>query len=164
MTLYEINETIAQIIENGFAVDEETGEITFDETDMESLKASISEKIENVACYIKNLTSDIAELKAEEKKLAERRKSKEAKMERLRSYLDFAMHSTETTSYESARCKVSYRKSAAVEVSNPELVPMDYQTIVEEVKINKTLIKNAIKEGKDVPGAELVERQNLQIK
>ena len=59
MNIYEINKAIEDILEDGFSVDEETGEILFDESALNALNAEISEKIENVACYIKNLTADI---------------------------------------------------------------------------------------------------------
>ena len=54
MNIYEINKAIEDILEDGFSVDEETGEILFDESNLNALDAEISEKIENVACYIKN--------------------------------------------------------------------------------------------------------------
>ena len=164
MNIYEINKTIEDILEDGFSVDEETGEILFDESDLNALNAEISEKIENVACYIKNLTADISALKEEEKNLSTRRKQKERKIESLRDYINYAMGLSGRKSLESPRCKVSYRKSSSVEVPDVNALDKDYITEVIELKADKTAIKNAIKEGKEVAGASIVERQNLQIK
>ena len=164
MNIYEINKTIEDILEDGFSVDEETGEILFDESDLNALNAEISEKIENVACYIKNLTADISALKEEEKNLSARRKQKERKIESLRDYINYAMGLSGRKSLESPRCKVSYRKSSSVEVPDVNALDKDYITEVIELKADKTAIKNAIKEGKEVAGASIVERQNLQIK
>ena len=69
--LYEISQEIMD------AVDFETGEIL----DPEALDALIMErdkKIENIACWIKNLTSDAAAYKAEKDVFAERQKQAEA--------------------------------------------------------------------------------------
>ena len=164
MNIYEINKAIEDILEDGFSVDEETGEILFDESDLNALDAEISEKIENVACYIKNLTADISALKEEEKNLSTRRKQKERKIDSLKGYINYAMELSGRKSLESPRCKVSFRKSSSVEVPDINALDKDYITKTIEIKPNKVAIKEALKEGKTVEGAEIVERQNLQIK
>ena len=164
MNIYEINKAIEDILEDGFSVDEETGEILFDESDLNALDAEISEKIENVACYIKNLTADISALKEEEKNLSTRRKQKERKIDSLKGYINYAMELSGRKSLESPRCKVSFRKSSSVEVPDINALDEDYITKTIEIKPNKVAIKEALKEGKTVEGAEIVERQNLQIK
>ena len=164
MNIYEINKAIEDILENGFSVDEETGEILFDESDLNALDAEILEKIENVACYIKNLTADISALKEEERNLNTRRKQKERKIDSLKGYINYAMELSGRKSLESPRCKVSYRKSSSVEVPDINALDEDYITKTIEIKPNKVAIKEALKEGKTVEGAEIVERQNLLIK
>ena len=164
MNIYEINKAIEDILEDGFSVDEETGEILFDESDLNALDAEISEKIENVACYIKNLTADISALKEEERNLNTRRKQKERKIDSLKGYINYAMELSGRKSLESPRCKVSFRKSSSVEVPDINALDEDYITKTIEIKPNKVAIKEALKEGKTVEGAEIVERQNLQIK
>ena len=164
MNIYEINKAIEDILEDGFSVDEETGEILFDESDLNALDAEISEKIENVACYIKNLTADISALKEEEKNLSTRRKQKERKIDSLKGYINYAMELSGRKSLESPRCKVSFRKSSSVEVPDINALDEDYITKTIEIKPNKVAIKEALKEGKTVEGAEIVERQNLLIK
>ena len=164
MNIYEINKAIEDILEDGFSVDEETGEILFNESDLNALDAEISEKIENVACYIKNLTADISALKEEEKNLSTRRKQKERKIDSLKGYINYAMELSGRKSLESPRCKVSFRKSSSVEVPDINALDEDYITKTIEIKPNKVAIKEALKEGKTVEGAEIVERQNLQIK
>jgi len=61
-----------------------------------------------------------------------------------------------------SRIAISWRKSSAVEIQNEEVIPDDYYVIKRD--ISKTLISEAIKAGTTVPGAALVERQNLVIK
>ena len=72
-TLYEIDYNLYQLLENEMVVDEETGEIIFEESDIDNLLLSRDQKLENTACYIKNLMSDIDQIKSEEKSLKERR-------------------------------------------------------------------------------------------
>jgi len=44
------------------------------------------------------------------------------------------------------------------------LIPKEFTTTKIEISPDKTAIKKAIKEGKIVPGAVLLQKQNLQIK
>lgn len=72
MNLYQIDEALKAVID-GVYIDEETGEVIGED----SLKNMMAKKLEDYACYIKNLDADVKALKDEEKALAERRKAKE---------------------------------------------------------------------------------------
>ena len=80
MTLYEIDSAIMDCF------DAETGELTNPEA-FENLQVERSQKIENIACWIKDLTADAAAIREEEKALAERRKVMENKAANLKDYL-----------------------------------------------------------------------------
>ena len=78
---------IKQEIDNfNFEIDEETGEflnaLAWDELNM-----AYEEKVENIACYIKNLASDVLAFKAEEESIAKRRRSMEKKIDYLKKLL-----------------------------------------------------------------------------
>lgn len=64
---------------------------------------------------------------------------------------------------DSPTLKLSFRKSVAVEISDEMEIPAAYFN-QPPPKPDKTKIKEAIKAGELVPGAELVERKNLQVK
>ena len=80
MTLYEIDKAITDL------ADPETGEITDFEA-LDNLQMARDQKIENIACYYKNLVSDAEAIKAEKEALAERQKVAENKAARLKEYL-----------------------------------------------------------------------------
>lgn len=63
----------------------------------------------------------------------------------------------------SNRCKVSWRKSVSVEIQDESRVPEDYKKEKVIVNIDKVSIKKALTGGEDVPGASLLEKQNVQI-
>ena len=79
MTLYEIESAIVDCF------DPETGEL-LDAAAFEDLQLERSTKIENIACWIKDLNSDVDAIRAEEKVLADRRRSLENKAENLKTY------------------------------------------------------------------------------
>lgn len=152
MTLYEIDKQILA------CVDPETGEA--DTEQLEMLMMERSEKLENIACWIKDIKAECDSIKAEEKALAERRQAKERKAESLRRYLDEALARQK---FETPRCVVSFRKSQKVEITNLDKIPDDYLRY-KAPEPDKAAIKAAIKDGLTVEGAELVDSVSMTIK
>ena len=160
-TLYEISERIRSVIEEGFSFDEETGEV-FDESDLDALRMELSDKLENVALYVKGLEADAKAIREEEKALSERRKSKERKAERLREYMARTMSDNGIPSIETARCRLSFRRSERVEILDESALPVEYWRAVKQP--DRQLIREVLKSGRDVPGCDLVEQENLQLR
>lgn len=164
-TLYEIDYNLYQLLENEMVVDEETGEILFEESDIDNLLLSRDQKLENTACYIKNLMSDIDQIKAEEKSLKERRQTKEKKAERLKSYLANSMLLFGDKKFETPRVALSFRKSKQVEIEPNAHLPQEYVKVKVEESPDKTKLKDAIlKQGIVIDGVKVVEKENLQLK
>lgn len=161
-SLYELDQAVLTVLENGLVFDEETGEILFDEDNFNELEGARNDKMENVALYIKSLDADALAIRAEEKALAERRSIKERKAERLRDYLTRSMQTFGDTKLETPRVAISFRKSESVEITGD--VPRGFCKVEEKVTPDKKAIKAAIKGGETVEGAELITRQNIQIK
>ena len=152
--LYEINEAIMNTI------DLETGEITdFDK--FEALQMERDEKIENIALWVKNLTSEAEALKAEEKAFAERRKRAENKAESLKRYLDSALNGQK---FSTTKVAINYRKSTAVEVDESKLPAKWLREIPATHVVDRAEIAKALKAGEAIEGAKLVENNNIQIK
>ena len=161
MNLYEIDQQILAL------VDQETGEILDYEAFVE-LKMAREEKIEGMALWCKNLTAEAAAIKAEENNLAERRKALERKAESLKRYLTELLSGSK---FSTARVACSFRKSKSVEITDEAgfIRQMEETQHFEFLKysaptVNRTEITNAIKAGQTVPGAQLIEKNNLSIK
>lgn len=160
-TLYEISERIRQVIEDGFSLDEETGEV-FDEESLDSLRMDMVEKLEGVALYTKGLDAEAKAIREEEKALAARRRAKEGRAESLRGYMSRVMSDNKMSDMETARCRLSFRRSERVEVDDPMSIPVQYRKTV--VEPDKAAIRKALKDGVTIAGARLVERENLQVR
>lgn len=158
MTLYQINEELEQALMN--SVDPDTGEIIEDTSALDALAIARDEKIENIALYIKNSKALAEAIRAEEQKLAARRKTAENRAEWLKQYLSKNLAGEK---FSSPKVSISWRKSESVDVKDVWCIPADYLTY-SDPKPNKTLLKKAIKEGQWFEGVELVETQNIQIK
>ena len=167
MTLYEIKAELSKILDEGYEafVDPETGE--FDEegfnNSIAELEQARDEKIENIALFIKNLEAEKDAIRNEEKALAERRKVKENKIESLKNYLSQDLTAHEQDKFETAKCRLSFRKSEKV-VADETLLDKKWMTEKIEYSPDKKAIKEAIKGGEVVPGAFIEVNQNIQIK
>ena len=153
MTIYEINEQILNCI------DPETGEI-IDIDKLNELELERDAKIENVACWIKELNAEAEAIKNEKQALAERQKVAENKMESLKKYLAFALNGN---AFKSTRASVTFRKSQKVEIADIYKVDENYLRY-KEPEADKTAIKEAIKAGQEVAGATLVKSTSVIIK
>lgn len=156
-SLYEIDKAIAEF---EFDIDEETGEIlNFDELD--NLKMAREQKCENIALYYKNVAAEAEMVKAEAKNLTERQKRLENKAESLKKYLAYALGGEK---FSTPKVAVSFRKSESVLVKDEHLVPDKYCEFTTVRKPNKTNLKKALKDGEEIMGVELVEKQNVSVK
>ena len=78
--------------------------------------------------------------------------------------VDWIMRATKTEKLETSLNNLSYRKSESVSILDEALIPEEYRKEKVTKTIDKVSIKDAIKSGKDVAGASIEEKQNLQIK
>lgn len=164
-TLYEIDNNIKEIIDRIYA-DElfDDGEVTdADFTALIELKEERAVKLENIALYIKNCEADALAIKAEEDALEKRRKRLERKAEGLKGLILRSMMATGDKEISSARYCAKIRKSKATEIIDESLIPNEYMVEKVERKPDKTAIKKAIESGIDVAGAQVVEKQKVNI-
>lgn len=152
MKFYEINEAILA------CVDEETGEI-IDMEKLQELQIAFDEKVEGIACWIKELTAYAKAVKEEKDKLAERQKAAENRVENLKQYL---MHVLNGQKFKTPKVTISYGKSVSVDAPDWRVVPEAYLK-TKDPELDKTAIKKALQEGLSVPGASLVEKQHIRI-
>ena len=163
-SLYDIDSAIVDVIESGFSFDEETGEVFFTADDLERLEGMRADKLDGIAVYLKNINAEVAALKAEEKALAERRKQKEAKAERLKSYVASSMIAAGERKFETLHGAYSLRKSSAVVIEDENAIPAPFKKYDFVCKTDKTAIKKAIAAGEQVPGAHIEQRENIALK
>ena len=151
--LYEIQKELLE------CVDQETGEI-IDIEKLEALELEKDKKIENIALFIKNLKADKEAYKKEKQLFAEKEKTTENKIASLTSYLSDFLKGEK---FKSTRVTISYRKSESVAIDDIGEVDKQYLKEVEP-QADKTMIKAALKEGIEVPGAHIEKKESIQIK
>lgn len=158
LTLYEIDQQIVKAIELGY--DPETGEI-LDDTALRDLEMARDEKIENICLFIKDLKAESAAIKAEKESLDERQRASDRKAESLSNYLQVMLNGEK---FKSAKCAVSYRKVSSVQIIDENMIPEELKRKKVIIEPDKKAIKERIKEGFEIAGARLEERQSMSIK
>lgn len=168
MKLYEIAQeyrSFLEAVENGEVPDECIADT------LEAITGEIEIKADNIACLLKDIEGDILKIKAEENNLAERRKQLEKSADRIKQYLSDTLQHLEINKVETARNKITFRKSEAVEVADEfsfiewcQKNDKDDLLTYKAPSVNKTAIKKAINGGDEIPGAVIVNKQNIQIR
>ena len=130
---------------------------------LNSLDAEIEDKAENIAKLIKNYESDINAFKEEEKRIAERRRTLENDVKRLKEYLFNNMKLTGKTKFKKGTFSFNIAKNpASVEITNADIISSDYKVLTET--LDKRAILQDLKDGKDVQGAILRTTETLRIR
>lgn len=153
MNLYDIDNAILS------CVDMETGEI-IDAEKLDELNMEKERKIRNIACWVKDLNAEADALKKEKEGFAAREKAARHKADSLKAYLASYLDGKAAKEDE---YQISFRASQATEVTDEEAIPMVYR-IPQPDKIDKDGLLKALKGGAVIPGAQLIERKNIQVK
>jgi len=132
---------------------------------LEALGDEMETKAINVTKFMRNMEATASAIKSAEAEMAKRRKSLENRIKWMKDYLKGSMEHTGITKIECPYFKLSIQKTpASVNILNEAKIPTQFKEQVLSWKIDKTAIKNAIKSGEAIPGAELVNGTRLAIR
>lgn len=158
MNLYNIKSEYINI-----AMQLTDGELTPElEQALQITEQNLHDKAINYGYVIKTIESEVDIIDAEIKRLQELKRSRSNAVEKLKSNITEAMELFGVTEVKAPTFKLSFRKSESIECD--EFVDSNYCTVKTSIAPDKVAIKQAIKDGKDVVGARLVVKNNLQIK
>lgn len=160
MKLYEIAPALRFALDD-IVVDEETGEILNADA-LHAVEAEAAEKIEATALYLRELDAEAKAAKDEADRMIARVKSMQKRSDYLKSMLLDALHATGKV--KTGRVTVSIRTTKAVEIAEGADLPEAYTTVKTTVSPNKVAIKQALLDGVEVPGCELIERESVSIR
>lgn len=150
----------------------EMEELTPEQTEMlkdalDNMAVDIEDKLENYAKIIKNFESDIEGLKAEEARLASKRKTLENNIKNMKARMTDAMIATGKTKIKGSLFSFNMQKntpSVVIDEAYIENIPSEY-LIAQEPKIDKKKLSDDLKAGKDLDGvAHLEQTQTIRIR
>lgn len=134
---------------------------------LEGMSGALEVKAQNVVMFARNLEATATAIKEAETAMASRRKAIEHRAAGLRRYALSAMQVAGVQSIECPYFKLSVRKNPpAVEVFDAAQIPAQFMRTPEPPPPapDKKAITEAIKAGKEVPGARLVSGERLEVR
>ena len=146
---------LQRMLENG-EIDEQVYSDTVESLDIDT-------KISSICSVIRNLEADVVAFKAEKDRLAERQKTAENGIKRLKESLLNYMQITNQSKVKQGVFSVRVNKSESVNIIDPLIIPTDYLKFTEP-QVNKAEIKKALKNGEVINGAELIENSSVVIR
>lgn len=163
LSLYNITNSFITLFEKA-----EQGELTKEEIEEQgkNLAISLKNKSTSIIGYVRNLDLTSEAIKNEIDRLTTMKKAIDNKSAKFKEYVKQNMEELELQKIDTELGTLSIAKNpASVEIYDESMIADEYKKEKVTVTIDKTAIKNAIKEGKEVEGARLVEdKTSLRIK
>ena len=126
---------------------------------LEEIESGLEEKAGSILFLIANMKGDIEKIKAEEKRLSEKRKAAEKTIERLKDYLIENMQAQDKQKIDNGVIKCSIIKPRPVLVlSDESLVPDNFKKITVSSSVDK---KQLLAHLKDLPEGEKVDGASI---
>ena len=131
-----------------------------------TIQGSIEVKAVSIANVIKVIELEAEVIKAEEKRLALRRRSRENAVTGMKQYLQGVMEQLGMDEIKTPTRTVSIQNSPpSLYISNPDIIPQKYLTLVPaKYEVRNADVKDDLKTGIEIPGAELTVSRSLRIK
>ena len=133
---------------------------------LEGLTGAFTEKTKDVAAHILNMDADVEAMNHYIARMVAKRDSAKKRNDWLREYLRSNMEASEITEIKGPEFTLRIRDNPAkVVVDSAASIPADYYVEVPvTIRLDKKLVKQAIVDGYDVPGAHLERGTRLEIK
>jgi len=120
----------------------------------DELEVSLPFKLENCCKWIANVNADVEAFKAEEKRLADRRRVIENNVQSFKEYVQHCMETADIYKIDAGTFKLSLaKKPAAVQIYSESMIPAKFHII--STRIDKVALKEALKNGEVIEGAAL---------
>lgn len=168
MKLYEITKEMRTLDELFLSyIDEETGEVKDDgviDILEQELQIQLQTKGAGIIKFFKNSEAMLNGVDEEIKRLQALKKSISNQINSRKEYIVRNMEMMGITKIETELGNLSLRKSKSVNIYDESLIDKKFIEIETKEKISKTEIKKAIEAGENVQGANIVEKNSLNIK
>jgi hypothetical protein len=163
ITLYDAAAQVRELLEQ---IDPETGELP---KGFEQARAIVASKAQAVAAFVLENEAQAKMVEDHAKALMDRVKAARKRADWLREYLRSHMAACGVLSIKSDdgtfSAVLSPGRDKSVEIFDAAQLPPDYlREIPAKTEPDKTLIRKALDDGYEVPGAKLVARDRLTLK
>lgn len=143
---------------------DEEADIELLQDTLEAIEEPIREKVENIGKLIRKFESESLAIEAEIKRLQDRNSRSKRNAERLKEYVSDNLQRASIEKVEGNLFTFSFRKSTSVNILDETVIPKEFINEKVVTSVDKKAVGDALKNGVEVSGCELVTKQNLQFK
>ena len=163
MTLYELTGQWAELYNMMETEDEEIMQAVKDT--MESIDGEIDEKLENIGIMILSQKAEDEALKAEQDRIAKKRKTIQNKSKYLKQYALDCLKAINRKKGGGIRVTISrsLRRGASLDIADNAVIPIDYFGH-HPPTIDRTALKEAVKNGLVVDGVTLRDSESVTVR
>jgi hypothetical protein len=160
-SIYKISEEYLEILHQ---LEETGGELTPELSNKLALnEVEFKDKAIAYIPVIKTVETDLKEIDAEIKRLQALKKTRGNIIKVMKESLKNGMLLHDVEEIKTSINRISFRKSVSTRIIDVEQLPNDC-IIIEKKPIPASDLKKMIQSGRDIPGVELIENNNIQIK
>lgn len=162
MRLYEIQKSYETL--KNFLEQEDLNEEDFEEA-FKAIEGDLTDKARNMTFIIKEQEADIAKHDEEIKRLTKRKKVLENSVARIKDNLFTAMVEMDQKDIDTGFFKLKIQKNApSVNILDEKEIGSKWWRIETIEKLDRRGILEALKNGEEVNGAEMVQSESLRIR
>jgi len=157
--LYKLSENYNQVIDIADQLDEGTLKDTLD-----SIEEVFDDKVENIAKSIKEIEGQADMIKAEKDRLAKREQVMRNNAKSMKIYMQEQMEAIGKRKVQGELLTVAIQKNApSVKIESEQYIPEGFY-VPQPSKLDKTQLKNELKNGLEIAGVELVQTESVRIR
>lgn len=157
--LYKLSENYNQVIQMADQLDDGTLKDTLD-----SINEAFDDKAENIAKSIKEIEGQADIIKAEKERLAKREQAMRNNAKSMKSYLQEQMDVIGKRKVQGELLTVAIQKNApSLKIESEQYIPEGFY-VPQPSKLDKTQLKNELKNGLEIAGVELVQTESVRIR
>ena len=158
----EYNNLYNRLIETA---DVETGEVDVDiSTALEQIQGTFEEKAIATATVFRMLDAESKKIAFELERLSTIKKHIDKEQDRVKNWLKQACETARVESLKGMYANISFKESERTIIDNEAFIPKEFIRVKTTYEPDKTAIKAAINAGREVPGAHIETKRNIQIK
>ena len=158
MNLFQLTQNYQNVLEIAEQLDAETLKDTLD-----SIDEAINDKVENTAYVIKQLDANVAVIDTEIKRLQAMKSAQSNNAKNLKLYIQESMEKVGLDKVQGKLIKVAIQNNPASVVVTDEKKLAKY-FVEQPPQLNKTILKQDLKNGLEVDGAELQSTRSIRIR
>lgn len=157
--LYKLADSYNQVVEMADELDDGTLKDTLD-----SIEEAFDDKVENIAKSIKEIEGQADMVKAEKDRLTIREKKMRNNAKSMKIYMQEQMEAIGKRKVQGELLTVAIQKNApSVKIESEQSIPEGFY-VPQPSKLDKTQLKNELKNGLEIAGVELVQTESVRIK